>query len=228
MTYDYEIALKLILACILGGIVGWQREKINKPAGIRTHMLVALGSALVTVISVYAFKSFDTVNQDPGRIMSNIVTGIGFLGAGTIIHEGPTVKGLTTAASIWVVAAIGMAAGSGMYISALVTTFLVFLILDGFWEKIIYRHHRVLRLKISNEFKLKEIGTIIENNGIVIKHVSILPIKNSKDIPVAFKLSASDKTDMKQVILEIGSLEGVTITHYQDASSKEKEDYYRE
>lgn len=212
-TTDYEIALRLLLACILGGIVGWEREKIHKPAGLRTHVLVALGSALVTIISVYAFVSYETVNKDPARIAANIVTGIGFLGAGTIMREGLSVKGLTTAASIWVVAAIGMAVATGMYASALLTTLLVFLTLDGFFEKILFRNQHLLKLTITNEFMIKEIGEILENSKIDIKHVSVLPINTCMTgIPVEFRLSISKKVNFKQVLREIADLEGVLVT----------------
>ena len=172
---------------------------------------MALGSSLVTIISMYAFTSFNSVNKDPGRIASNIVTGIGFLGAGTIMREGLSVKGLTTAASIWVVAAIGMAVGTGMYISALVATFFVFLTLDGILEKIIFRNQKLLRINISNEYKLIEIGKILEINKIIIKHVSILPINNSEVIPVEFRLSIPKIIKFTQIIEEIESLEGVSI-----------------
>lgn len=212
---DYEIALRLLLACILGGIVGWEREKIHKPAGLRTHILVALGAALLTTISMYAFLAFDTVNKDPARIAANIVTGIGFLGAGTIMREGPSVKGLTTAASIWAVAAIGMAVGSGMYISALVATLLVFITLEGVIEKILFRNKKSLQLNICNEFMLEKVGDILKQHDISIKHVSVLPINHSKEIPVEFRLNIAKKTKIAQVIKEIEQLDGVTIAQSQ-------------
>lgn len=208
---EYEIALRLFIACILGGIVGWEREKIHKPAGLRTHILVALGSALVTIISMYAFTSFNYVNKDPARIAANIVTGIGFLGAGTILREGNSVRGLTTAASIWVVAAIGMAVATGMYASALVTTLFVFLTLDGFFEKLLFKNQKLLKLNITKENKLREIGEVLNKNQITIKHVSVLPMYDSMGIPVEFKISISKKANFERVIQEIISLEGVSL-----------------
>lgn len=208
---DYEMALRLLLACILGGVVGWEREKIHKPAGLRTHILVALGAALVTIVSMFAFTSFNYANKDPGRIAANIVTGIGFLGAGTIMREGTSVKGLTTAASIWVVAAIGMAVATGMYYSSLITTFLVFLTLDGFFEKLLFRNQQLLKVCITNEFKLTEIGEVFEKNGITIKHVSILPIKFSRNIPVEFRLRVPKDIDYFKILGEIVAIDGVTM-----------------
>lgn len=122
---NLNIIFKLILAIFLAGIVGWQREKIKTPAGLRTHMLVALGSTVFTIIAYeLGLNSIDTT-----RITAGIVTGIGFLGAGTIIHNSDSVRGLSTAASIWTVAAVGMAVGYGMYFLAIIGSILTLLIL---------------------------------------------------------------------------------------------------
>ncbi|HEY0583538.1 MAG TPA: MgtC/SapB family protein [Chloroflexota bacterium] len=113
--------LRISLAFILGGVIGYERESIQRPAGLRTHMLVAAGSAAFTVVSVYAFIGQGTV-RDPSRVAAQVVAGVGFLGAGTIWRTSSTVRGLTTAASIWLVAAVGMLAGSGLYLLAVFTT----------------------------------------------------------------------------------------------------------
>jgi putative Mg2+ transporter-C (MgtC) family protein len=124
----------LALAATLGGLVGFERELREREAGLRTHLLVALGSALFTIVSAYGFHSFlasgaSVVRADPTRIAAQIVTGVGFLGAGAIIRQGLAVRGLTTAATLWVVAAIGMAVGAGYYSGALITTGVVLLAL---------------------------------------------------------------------------------------------------
>lgn len=119
---NFETIISLVLAVALGAVVGLERETTHKPAGIRTHMLVSLGSALFTIVSV-------SFSIDPARIAAGIVTGIGFIGAGTIFAEKDKVQGLTTAASLWATAAIGLAAGIGDYPLALLVTVLVFLIL---------------------------------------------------------------------------------------------------
>jgi putative Mg2+ transporter-C (MgtC) family protein len=124
MNNEIIMALRVLLAAVLGALIGYQRERAHRPAGLRTHMLISTGAALFTVISAFAFPT-----ADPSRIAAGIVTGVGFLGAGTILHRTRMIEGLTTAASIWVIAAIGMAAGAGMYIISAVTTFIVFLIL---------------------------------------------------------------------------------------------------
>jgi len=121
MNVELEIVLRLLLATFLGAVIGFQREMSGKEAGLRTNMLISLGSALFTVLSIYAFSG-----SDPSRIAASIATGIGFIGAGVILHQGGgEVIGLTSAATIWAVAAIGMAAGAGMYYIAPAATVLV-------------------------------------------------------------------------------------------------------
>jgi putative Mg2+ transporter-C (MgtC) family protein len=122
-----EIAFRLVIAAALSGLVGLEREWRERTAGLRTHMLVGVGSALFTLVSAYGFNDFlvggsSVVRADPSRIAAQIVTGIGFLGAGAILRQGLNVRGLTTAAGLWVVAAIGMAVGAGYYGGALIGT----------------------------------------------------------------------------------------------------------
>src|SRR5918997_1037528 len=120
---DFITVVRVTLAFILGGVVGFERERVQRPAGLRTHMLVCAGSACFTVASVYGFDELGTM-RDPARLAAQIITGIGFLGAGTIFRTGSTVRGLTTASSIWVTASIGVVAGLGMFWLALFTTML--------------------------------------------------------------------------------------------------------
>jgi putative Mg2+ transporter-C (MgtC) family protein len=125
-----EVVLRVVLAAALGAAIGAEREIREREAGLRTHLLVSVGAALFTLASAYAWEDFafsleSGVTLDPTRISAQIVTGIGFLGAGAIIRQGLTVRGLTTAATLWVAAAIGLAAGAGYYWAAVVTTALV-------------------------------------------------------------------------------------------------------
>ncbi len=128
LELNWELLLRLLVAAMLGFLVGWERERAQRPAGLRTYMLVAFGSALFTVLSSTAFAG---ASSDPSRIAANIVVGIGFLGAGTIFRAGEVVRGLTTAAGLWAIAAIGMAAGVGEYLLAIISTLLVLVILGG-------------------------------------------------------------------------------------------------
>ena len=120
---DFEMIFRLVLAIALGGLIGFERELKHRPAGLRTHMLVSLGATVFTIISL----SFDV---EPSRIAASIVTGIGFLGAGSIIAQKGHIKGITSAATLWVVAGIGLSIGVGQYVIAVVTGLLVFAILQ--------------------------------------------------------------------------------------------------
>ena len=124
MNVELEPVIRLILGFMLSGIVGLEREVSLKPAGLRTHVLVGLGSTLLTVLSIDAFPG-----ADPSRVAASIIVGIGFLGAGTILKTKDKVIGLTTAATLWIVASIGVATGAGFYILAIIATILAFLVL---------------------------------------------------------------------------------------------------
>ncbi len=127
MSCICEVQGQLVLSGVLASVVGWERELHGRPAGLRTHVLVAIGATLFTIASVHIARG----GGDPGRIAAQIVSGIGFLGAGTIIHQGSVVKGLTTAATLWAVAGIGLAVGLGgeMMLVALLATIVVFVTL---------------------------------------------------------------------------------------------------
>ncbi|SEF56420.1 putative Mg2+ transporter-C (MgtC) family protein [Caloramator fervidus] len=148
-----ETLLKLFLAFILGGIVGYEREHKNRPAGLRTHVLVAIGSTLVQIISL-DYVNLKNASIDPFRLGSQVISGIGFLGAGTILKEGVNVKGLTTAASLWTVACIGLAVGCGLYFEAFITTLFVFLSLRGL---------KVIEQRISKEDRYYNLQILAEN-----------------------------------------------------------------
>jgi putative Mg2+ transporter-C (MgtC) family protein len=148
-----EALLRLVLAAVLGGAVGVEREFREREAGLRTHMMVAIGSALFTLVSAYGFSDFVSAGGnlyriDPTRIAAQIVTGVGFLGAGAIIRQGLSVRGLTTAATLWVVAAIGLACGAGYYDAAVMTTAVV---LVALWPLRIFAYRMFLRIRPEQE-----------------------------------------------------------------------------
>jgi putative Mg2+ transporter-C (MgtC) family protein len=153
-----ESLLRLALAAVLGGLIGVERELREREAGLRTHLLVALGSALFTIVGAYGFHAFlesgqSVVRADPTRIAAQIVTGIGFLGAGAIIRQGLSVRGLTTAATLWVVAAVGLAAGAGYYSAAVITTALVLIALYPL---------RILAYRILRRFRPEDGRLLVE------------------------------------------------------------------
>lgn len=134
MLGNMELVSRLILAAALGSVIGFERERLSWAAGLRTHMLVCVGSALIMIVSAFGF--FDVLGQphvvlDPSRVAAQVVSGIGFLGAGSILLRGEIVRGLTTAASLWSVAAIGLAVGGGLYVASLSATVIILIILAG-------------------------------------------------------------------------------------------------
>ncbi|MCK9433069.1 MAG: MgtC/SapB family protein [Candidatus Omnitrophica bacterium] len=145
MPTDTQIIIRLLLTLVVSGLIGLERQVHRRDAGLRTHILVALGSCLIMLTSLYVFDIYkDQVPLDPVRIAAGVVTGIGFLGAGTIIRESDRVRGLTTAASLWVVAGIGLAIGVGCIKIAVYTTVLVLLSLHFL---------RYLEIPLSKEAK---------------------------------------------------------------------------
>lgn len=176
----YDPIGKLLAAAVLGGILGWERERRGRPAGLRTHILVCIGVALMMIVSEYMFEKYNTLGADsimrvdPARIAAQVVTGIGFLGAGTIMRFRTMVRGLTTAASLWTVAGIGLAVGSGCYLPAILTTILalIALLLLPLFEREIKRDkYKTLRLSISGtEFSLTPLLDMLKKNSMVLQH----------------------------------------------------------
>lgn len=155
---DFGIIDPLLIAALLGGIIGFERERSGKVAGLRTHILVSLGAALASVVSVYLFETYPSVNGEQGfdyHLIANIIVGIGFIGAGTILKRENKIEGTTTAASLWVVATIGIASGLGMYSAAIATTIIVYIVLAGLWlvEKHLTREMRYKGEGIFGELK---------------------------------------------------------------------------
>ena len=169
--------MRLALAAVLGGAIGFERELREREAGLRTHLLVALGSALFTIVSAYGFHAFlssgaSVVRADPTRIAAQIVTGIGFLGAGAILRQGVNVRGLTTAASLWVTAAIGVAVGLGAWWAAAIATVTTVGALYGLKqiERGVFRrirrgYHRFV-IEMGPGLRLSDLASVIEEaNG---------------------------------------------------------------
>lgn len=180
-----EILLKLGLALAIGTIIGAEREYKNKSAGLRTLILICLGSTLFTMISYTLGAESET-----GRIASNIVTGIGFLGAGAIMREGLTVTGLTTASSIWVTAALGMSVGAGQYALALSGTVIVLVVLTlfGFIQPVLERYRKAIELHITitndDETMLEE-----KMNHFRLSYEKIRTIKRDGDTVFNYEIS---------------------------------------
>ncbi len=176
MLMEWEHILRLVMAGIFGGIIGLNREYRAKEAGYRTHFLVSLGSALLMIVSQYAF--FDLAKEkgysvDPGRIAAQVVSGIGFLGAGTIILHKHFVRGLTTAAGVWATAGIGLAAGAGMYMISIAATILTLIGLEalGLVLKQVGRRNSALVFSTSNPEEIKQtINLLVANKYLIVSY----------------------------------------------------------
>ncbi len=205
MPSDLELVLRLLGAALLGAAVGLEREIRNQPAGLRTQLLVALGACLFTLISAYGFEAFVGEGADPQfvfdptRIAAQIVTGIGFLGAGAILRYGMNVRGLTTAASLWVVAALGMAIGLGAYLIASVTVAIALLALVGLRPlrtrlvRGLRREHEELRIEGGSDLDLGDLVHALEGTGVRVENVRVEEEDGMRDV-VLFVLVPSDDT----------------------------------
>lgn len=204
---------------IFSGLIGLERESSRKWAGFRTHILVGVGSALVMMISLYGYASPQTVPRDPFRLAAQVVSGIGFLGAGTILHQGANVRGLTTAATLWVVSAIGLATGAGMFVPALFASVLVFLILTYIYkmEKVfIFKRYRKLTVQsVDKPGLIGQIGTILGDERVNIYNVEVLSLEAEEDVRIIelkMDLDVPRNFIPGEILRKLADLEGVKLT----------------
>ncbi len=184
MIEPAELILRVVLAAVLGGVVGLERELADQPAGFRTHMLVSLGAALFTLAGAYGAESFAgsgaaRVQFDPTRVAAQVVAGIGFLGAGAIIRHGVNVRGLTTAASLWVTAAIGLAVALGFWVGAVATVATTVVVLYGLGQlerRMLQRlkaNHFRLAIEALADFRLPDLTDCVESRGGTVESVKM-------------------------------------------------------
>jgi len=211
ITWQQTI-LRLLIAVVLGGLVGIERQRYDWAAGLRTHMLVCLGSTLMMIVSAFGFSDIlgtPNVNLDPSRIAAQVVSGIGFLGAGTIIFlKREVIKGLTTAAGLWTVAGVGLAVGSGLYIAAGATTGLVLIILALVkpYKKRLSRNvqHNEIEILVNRASDvLREIETVSKNNSFVLAQIVIQQTNEPEIDVIQLKFSNLDKSKSLLSILDL-------------------------
>jgi putative Mg2+ transporter-C (MgtC) family protein len=218
-----ELIGRILLAAALGGLVGFEREFRDQPAGFRTHILVSLGAALFTMAGAYGASGFvgtGGVSFDPTRIAAQVVTGIGFLGAGAILRYGVTVRGLTTAAALWVTAAVGVAVGLGYYSGALITSVATVVSLFGLKQletSVIPkmrggRHNFVI--EVGAKLRLAELAAIVEGHNARIVSMKILSVSEGMR-KLLLTISIPPEMDPPSLALEMREVEGVTTLEWE-------------
>jgi len=208
-----EVILRLVIAVVLSGLIGWEREIHERPAGFRTHILVCLGSTLIMIISQNLHHVFGEAS-DPGRIAAQVVSGIGFLGAGTIIREGVSVKGLTTAASLWAVAGIGLGVGAGLYFGSIFTATLVFLSL-WFLSKVEFL--AAAKSKFNEiKFKVQDVPGLLGKLGSVLGafKVNIVNVRMEYDqidgqLEIIMRVEMPQKLERNELTQKLAQVKGV-------------------
>lgn len=213
-----DAGLKLFCTVLFSGIIGYEREHSHRPAGFRTHILVAVGATIVMMTSKFVFEEYQgIVTVDPTRLGAQVISGIGFLGAGTILREGFSVKGLTTAASVWAVSCIGLAVGAGYYTGAFVATIVIYLTLNTFKRIVaIGNHSKNLYIEAENMSKqAADIGAIIKRYGGNLHSLEVLYADSSsakrKSDSVVMKAVVFPRDDesLGMTISAIRALEGI-------------------
>ncbi|WP_194840920.1 MgtC/SapB family protein [Filobacillus milosensis] len=209
--------VRILLATVLCGLIGFERELKKHSAGFRTHILVGVGSCLMMLLSIYGFEElinkFDNIRFDPARIPSYVISGIGFLGAGTIMVHGMTIRGLTTAASIWTVAGIGLVIGAGMYSLAILVTTVVLLslIFLNSWEKLFTRRKsdNFIHLIANKDVHIGTVLNIFDEFSLVIKRLEI-ESESSEDRNIFIELEKNQEFNRNDILNEVSKIEHVT------------------
>ena len=215
MLNEWIIVFRLVLSAILSGIVGFEREFHGRAAGFRTHILLCVGSTLIMLTSIHIFDVYSArVPIDPARLAAGVVTGIGFMGAGTIMRYKASVRGLTTATSLWVVAGIGLAVGSGLYFGAIITTLIAVIALMFFsrLEHVMIRKNWYKTIVIETKDgleQLKKIREALSEYGSAINDLEADRSKDGTHMILKFGLKLTTNLHNAQLIETIARLEGV-------------------
>ena len=218
MLGQIELVSRLLLAAALGSVIGVERERLSWAAGLRTHMLVCVGASLLMIVSAFGFQDVlgrPDIVLDPSRVAAQVVSGIGFLGAGSILLRGEVVRGLTTAASLWSVAAIGLAVGGGLYLAAVAATVIILVILAGIkpLEKRFFaaRQRRELRLVVDRgAMNVATLYRVLGPGSARVKQFIVQQNESLSDTDeVTITLSRVSATDFNEICGQLGGVEGV-------------------
>jgi putative Mg2+ transporter-C (MgtC) family protein len=229
MLSNTELILRLILAAALGSLIGFERERLSWAAGLRTHMLVCVGSTLMMIVSAFGFADIlgtGNVTLDPSRVAAQVVSGIGFLGAGSILMRGEMVRGLTTAASIWAVAGVGLAVGGGMYVAAVGATVLILIILAGLKPLETRLHENRQRYQISlladrGAITLQTVNEALGIGAVRVKQFIVLADKNYADREeIHITISRLSERQLTVICERLSQIDGVHEIKMDDDAEK--------
>ncbi|MFX3635501.1 MAG: MgtC/SapB family protein [Candidatus Pristimantibacillus sp.] len=224
--YNIEISVetmifRLLLAALLGGVIGWERERKNKQAGLKTHLLVAVGSALIMLISIYGFGN-ELLNHpnarfDPARLGAQVVSGIGFLGAGAILRRSDhVISGLTTAATLWLVAAIGLSVGAGFHWPAVITIIIVLVIvslINKLESKLtFFKKYGILKIVMHDRPQsVDDVTSLLQKENMIVEQMAMKEgiIDGSSRISMEFRIHTTKRKGMLNLFNEIWTISGV-------------------
>ena len=213
------VLLRLGVATLLGALIGLERKRLERAAGLRTHALVALGSALIMIVSAYSFADLGLGPRDPTRMAAQVVSGIGFLGAGVIIFRENAVRGLTTAASIWAVSGLGLAAGGGLYAAAALATAFILGIQVGLrpLERRVFVHHQQHRLGLRLQRgagRLAAVERAVTLAGVRTRGLRVRPARGGVEDRVELDLGPVRDATIIQLLDTLRALDGVLLVNY--------------
>ena len=218
MVSDQAIIIRILIGGLLGALVGFERERQGQPAGLRTHIILVIGATLAMTLSINMAIQFNPLvpNGDPARLAAQVVSGIGFLGAGAILRYGPNIKGLTTATSLWTMAIVGLAIGAGHYLSGFVATglILIALILLNVFEKHYIKTYTIMVLDITAEEKEGMIEDIRKSLAGVVSTIESTSIEKnlpSKQIRMVFTIKLTAKTSNWNIVETIEKIPGIVL-----------------
>ncbi len=210
-----EVSFKIFVAFILSGMIGLEREVVRRPAGIKTHTLICISATLIMSLGIYMNELFPETASDPTRLPAQILAGIGFVGAGTILSNGMTVKGVTTAASLLATTCIGLAVGAGFYEGAVIATIFVFLILCfGIpTQRIVSKTFKKTVIAVTSKNVTGTLGRvqeILENSGLEVFHIKQRRNYKDKSVTIKYKVNYDGNMSKSELFKQLKSIEGVT------------------
>lgn len=216
MIADQDIIIRIIIGAFLGALVGLERERQGQPAGLRTHIILVVGATLTMTLSINMAIQFRPLvsSGDPARLAAQVVSGIGFLGAGAIIRYGPNIKGLTTATSLWTMAIVGLAIGAGHYLSGFAATgiILVSLIILNVFEKRFINTFTMMKVEVTADDRIGLIDQVDQTLARIVKLIGAPSVEKnlkSKRVKIEYTIKLSTKVSIQNILESVEKVDGI-------------------